>query len=199
LRRGTRVDGTFGFESVSAVLEDPFPPGLDPATVRLPSVPRLRSDDDDAAHHRAYWQMHLWSTLDRYRRAYSDPGCTPTLQADYPRVADEASRLAQRATASHPIGPIDTVACHATLKELRAGATALEDTVVALRGVAKTGDPDGAAAARPTAHGAAGQDFFASASAPRTFEFRLGLRGARGLRRSRALAGGPDPVEARSD
>src|SRR5664280_2769482 len=59
----TGVDEQFGFSSVGAVLPDPFLRGVDPDTVRLPTVPRVRSPEDDDAHHRAYWRAHIWAVL----------------------------------------------------------------------------------------------------------------------------------------
>ena len=129
-----QVDEAYGFAAVADVLADPFPPGLDTARVRLPTVPRLRSARDDASHHREYWRAHVWAALRRYQVAFEDPSCPPSLRADHARVADEARRLLGRATATHPISPLDSVACHAALKDLTAGAAALEGTVAALRG-----------------------------------------------------------------
>ena len=213
-----QVEEGCGFATVADVLTDPFPPGLDPATVRLPTVPRVRSPEDDADHHRAYWRAHVWATLRRYQASFDDPACPPSPRADCGRVADEARRLLARATATHPISPLDSVSCHAALKELTAGAVALEQTVAALRGAPDVGTdgrpvPDPArptdAAAVPvlptasapdaphpvappaaTSAGVHGQDFFAPATTARGFDLRLSLRGARGLRRDRELAEG---------
>jgi hypothetical protein len=96
-----QVDEGYGFAAVADVLADPFPPGLDAARVRLPTVPRLRSAEDDASHHRAYWRAHVWAALRRYQVAFEDPACPPWLRADHARVADEARRLLDRATATH--------------------------------------------------------------------------------------------------
>jgi|GEM_PF-2155601 len=231
MSRGAQVDEGYGFEAVDDVLADPFPPGVDPTTVRLPSVPKLRSAEDDEAHHRAYWRAHVWAALHAYRRAFEDPVCPPWLQADYAGVVRKARSLVERATGTYPISPLDSVACHAALKELVAGARALEQTVGALHGapdgrpadppaalllvggagdvVAGGGDvargadeqpdhgptagddPDDTGASAPA--GVHGADFFAPAPASRTFELRLSLRGARGLKRGRALGGGSAP------
>ena len=138
-----QVDERFGFPSVADTHSDPFPPGLDPATVRLPSVPRLRTAEDDVARHRRYWRAHVWAALRRYRVAFKDPACPRTLRADYGRVADEARRLLDRATGTYPLRPIDSVGCHAALRELTAGSAALERTMVALRGApdVRSADP----------------------------------------------------------
>jgi len=205
-----QVDEGYGFATVAGVVADPFPPGLDPAAVRLPTVPKLRSAEDDEAHHREYWRAHVWATLHRYQAGYEDPACPPSLRADHGRVADEARRLLERATATHPISPLDSVACHAALKDLTAGAAALERTVVALRGapevlpadppdadrrgaaIAPVGAPlPGTPPAAAPAPGVHGQDFFAPATPSRSFDLRIGLRGARGLRR------GPELTEGR--
>jgi hypothetical protein len=222
MSRGTQAAESYGFEAIDGVLADPFPPGFDPATVRLPSIPKLRSAEDDEAHHREYWRAHVWAALHVYRRAFEDPACPPSLQADYARVAEEASNLVGRATGTYPISPLDSVACHAALKELLFGARALERTVVALRGVPDvlpadppagellvvdgtddTAPDDGPAgppdpmelpeARAPT--GVHGPDFFAAVAPPRGFEFKLSLRGARGLKRGRALGGGFPPED----
>ena len=192
----------YGFPTVAAVLPDPFPPGSDPGSVRLPTVPRVRSAEDDEPHHRAYWQAHVWEALLRYRRAFADPACTSWLRSSYDRVESEALQLVTRATGTFPISPIDSVACHAALKDLRHGSVSLEETVRALRGTSvervpvAAGDPAGTAmVVGGSPSGSGGQDFFASASSGRSFEFKLSLRGARGLRRSRTLAGAP-PAEA---
>src|SRR5664280_1217668 len=211
----TVVDEQFGFSSVGAVLPDPFPLGVDPDTVRLPTVPRVRSPEDDDAHHRAYWRAHIWAVLHRYRRAYLDADCPVALRDGYPAVEADAQRLAQRAGAPHPISPIDSVACHAALKELGAACTTLEATVAALRShpvvdrdlarpptahlpAADLPDPvapddaDRVADAVPVddgmAQGVAGQDFFPTSSPLRPFEFSLSLRGSRGLLRRRGPA-----------
>ena len=134
MTRGTQADDGFGFGKVDDVLADPFAPGVVPASVRLPSVPKVRSADDDEAHHREYWRAHVWAALHRYRSAFEDPACPPSLRADHARVAEEAGRLVARATGTYPISPIDSVACHAALKDLVAGAASLEQTVAALRG-----------------------------------------------------------------
>jgi hypothetical protein len=225
-----QVDERYGFSTVADVMTDPFPPGIDPATVRLPSVPKLRSAEDDEAHHREYWRAHVWATLRRYRVAFEDPVCPPSLRADHGRVADEARHLAERVTAAYPIRPMDSVACHEALKDLTAGAAAIERTVAALRGAPvvlaadpPTADPrraaTGSAASRPMipdapsiapdaqppgappavepSPGVHGQDFFAPAAPSRGLDLRLSLRGARGLRRGRALAegrSGDDPA-----
>lgn len=219
------------FEAVESVVANPFPPGTDPADIRLPPVPRLRSPEDTEANHLLYWRAHLWETLLRYRRAYHDPGCPDRLRAGYDEVAEAALRLAERATSGFPLSPIDSVGCHSTLKDLRAGALGLESTVTALR----VGPGDGAApvgAARPTdfmavrataavpaasatttsavavgpvvAEGGTEdgdpeppggtaapltRDMFAHPPPSRSSDFKLSLRGTRGLRRSRRLAG----------
>jgi hypothetical protein len=133
--RGTVVElGHEGhsFEAVEAVLANPFPPGTDPADIRLPPVPRLRSPEDNEANHRLYWQAHLWETLLRYRRAYRDPACPDRLHAGYDEVAGDSLHLAERAMSAFPLSPIDSVGCHSALKELRASALGLEATVAAL-------------------------------------------------------------------
>ena len=223
MSRGTQVGEGYGFESVDDVLADPFPTGFDPAVVRLPAVPKVRSAEDDEAHHRAYWRAHVWAALHVYRRALEDPACPPSLQADYPRVAQGARTLVDRATGTFPISPIDSVACHAALKDLLAGARTLERTVEALRGspdalpadpapvdLTRVGGADGdahddASAVRddpvepPEARlpaGVQGVDFFAPVVPQRGFEFKLSLRGARGLQRGRPLGGG-FPTEER--
>ena len=226
------------FEAVEAVLANPYPPGTDPASIRLPSVPRLRTPEDNEENHLAYWRAHLWETLLRYRRAYHDPACTEHLRAGYGEVAETAVGLAERATSGFPLSPIDSVACHTTLKELHAGAVGLEATVVALQqGSGAPAPPTPpphptdftavaaaparrTAAARPAAvevrptepdpvEDASGTgsaaiddpddgrrgapltpDLFARPQPSRSFEFGISLRGARGLRRGRSLAGG---------
>jgi hypothetical protein len=219
---GTQVGEGYGFGAVDDVLADPFPPGADPAALRLPSIPKVRSAEDDEAHHRAYWRAHIWAALHIYRRAFEDPACPPSLQGDYPRVTDEARTLVDRATGSYPISPMDSVACHAALKDLLAGARALEHTVAALRGApdprpveppaAEPLPVDGADDATdqgpaggddpveppeaPVPAGVHGPDFFAPVTAPRPFELKLSLRGSRGLKRGRALGGG-SPTEDR--
>ncbi len=120
------------FEAVEAVLANPFPPGTDPARILLPAVPRVRTPDDDKVHHLSYWQVHLWETLLRFRRAFGNPACTERLRADYPEIDAAALRLAERATSGFPLAPIDSVGCHSALKELKATAAALEVTVAAL-------------------------------------------------------------------
>ncbi len=222
----TQVDEGHRFEAVAHAFADPFPPGLDPATVRLPSVPKLRSADDDEAHHREYWRAHVWAVLHRYRAAYADPACPASLRADHDRVADEARCLLVRATGTHPISPLDSVACHTALKGLASGVTALERTVAPLRGMAhvppvdplapeehrsvavtlptpegdgrpepdRPREPDGADGTDPVdlspVAGVHGEDFFAPVTPSRGVEFRLSLRGSRGLRRGSQLAGG---------
>jgi len=221
MHRGTQVDEGYGFEAVEAALADPFPPGPLPARVRMPSVPKVRSAEDDEAHLRAYWRSHVWAVLHRYRAAFEDPACPPSLAADYPRVTSKALHLVERATASHPITPIDSVACHAALKDLTSGAAVLERTVAALRGAPEVlpADPPaaqlgravqapGSAAAHAVADadtdtdelpaqrapaGVHGQDFFPPGAPSKGFEFKLSLRGSRGLRRSRSLGGDPTP------
>lgn len=229
------------FEAVESVVANPFPPGTDPATIRLPSVPRLRSPEDNEANHHLYWQAHLWETLLRYRRADHDPACPDRLRAGYEEVAEVSLRLAERATSAFPLSPIDSVGCHSTLKELRASALGLEATVAALADGAGAGEttvgparptdftsvmatvaapvepvvvPAGGAPVAATASGsvdpvgadgggdpggperpdASGgvpltQDLFAHPSPSRSSDSRLSLRGARGLRRGRNLAG----------
>jgi hypothetical protein len=120
------------FEAVEAVLANPFPPGTDPARILLPAVPRVRTPDDDEVHHLSYWQVHLWETLLRFRRAFGNPACTERLRADYPEIDAAALRLAERATSGFPLAPIDSVGCHSALKDLKASAAALEVTVAAL-------------------------------------------------------------------
>ena len=227
------------FEAVESVVANPFPPGTDPATIHLPSVPRLRSPEDNEANHRLYWQAHLWETLLRYRRAYHDPACPDRLRAGYDEVAAVSLALAERAMSGFPLSPIDSVGCHSTLKELRASALGLEATVAALAdgsgadevpiGPAPSTDftavmatvaapaapvaghvaTDPGGRAVPAAVETAGvdgggdeaegpdrpagvpltQDLFAHPSPSRSFDFKLSLRGARGLRRGRNLAG----------
>jgi hypothetical protein len=228
------------FEAVEWVVADPFPPGTDPDAVRLPPVARLRSPEDNEENHLRYWQVHLWETLLRYRRAYRAPACPDGLLAGYDDVAGVALRLAERATSGFPLSPIDSVGCHSTLKELRSGALGLEATVAALADGSGAGPvPIGAArptdftavmatAAIPTAPTAPAvavvvdpvatedgpsepgspegpdgpvpapltQDLFAQPPSTRSFEFKLGRRTARGLRRGRNLDGdGEPPVE----
>ena len=94
-----------------------------------------------------------------------------------------------------PLSPIDSVGCHSQLKELRAGALGLEATVAALaQGDATAGGgahPSGSGAAVPSPGSDAPitQDLFAG-QPPHKGDFKLSLRGMRGLRRSRSLAGG---------
>ena len=205
-----QVDEGYGFATVAGVVADPFPPGLDPAAVRLPTVPKLRSAEDDEAHHREYWRAHVWATLHRYQTGYEDPACPPSLRADHGRVADEARRLLERATATHPISPLDSVACHAALE----GPDSRRRRPRADRGGAAwcaRGAPGRSAGRRPARRGHCagrrpaprdaarcgagtgvhGQDFFAPATPSRSFDLRIGLRGARGLRR------GPELTEGR--
>lgn len=216
----TGIDERYGFTAVEAVLSDPFPPGLDPATVRLPTVPRVRSADDDEAHHRAYWRASVWAVLRRYQVAYADPACSGALRDGYPAVAADALRLADRASGPHPMSPLDSVACHAALKDLTAGVASLESTVAALRtrpvaspvpalapfagagarGVALAvavapgaGVAGAAGASELTAvpedvvvAGVPGSDFFPGTTPSRPSEFKLSLRGTRGLLRRRA-------------
>jgi hypothetical protein len=212
---------------VEAVVANPFPPGTDPAHIRLPSVARLRSPEDTQENHLRYWQAHLWETLLRYRRAYRDPACPDRLRAGYFEVDRDAVRLAERATADFPLSPIDSVGCHSMLKDLRAGALGLEATVAALsdgRRAPATEDwvpavAAGAPAAidggadSPTAVGAGSDGAPVDASteeAPlspdlymrpppppsKGFEFKLSLRGVRGMRRNRTLAGDVAPEAA---
>ncbi len=120
------------FEAVEAVLANPFPPGTDPARILLPAVPRVRTPDDDEVHHRSYWQVHLWETLLRFRRAFGNPACPERLRAGYPEIDAAALRLAERATSGFPLAPIDSVGCHSALKDLKVSAVSLEFTVAAL-------------------------------------------------------------------
>lgn len=200
------------FEAVEAVLANPFPPGTDPALVRLPAVARLRSPEDTEENHRLYWQAHLWETLLRYRRAYGDPSCTDRLRAGYFEVDDTAVRLARRATSGFPLSPIDSVGCHSTLKDLRAGALALEATVAALAHDGPAGVPAGSGAVAPVATAAVDadgadasgsvdpveapltQDLFAGPTPAKGFDLKLSLRGVRGLRRNRSLGGASPEV-----
>jgi hypothetical protein len=202
------------FEAVEGLLANPFPPGTDPAEVRLPAVPRLRSPEDTAENHLRYWQAHVWEALLRYRRAYRDPACPDRLRAGYFEVNEAAVRLAERATSGFPLSPIDSVGCHSMLKELRAGALGIEATVAALsdgsratlveewvppagadpgaaptdpgRGTAEDGGPDEAPLT---------PDLYMRPSPPssRGVEFKLSLRGFRGMRRNRSLAGEATP------
>ncbi len=207
------------FEAVEAVVANPFPPGIDPDLIRLPAVARLRSPEDTGENHLRYWQAHLWETLLRYRRAYRDPACTDRLRAGYFEVDQAAVRLAERATSGFPLSPIDSVGCHSMLKELHAGALGLEGTVAALSdGVSMTGTDAGvgsvvAGAPRavgpsydarvPSLNGAeAGGDATDAPLTPDLFmrpqpskgsDFKLSLRGVRGMRRNRSLAGGTSP------
>ena len=191
----------------------------------------------------------------RYRRAFHHPACTDRLRAGYDEVAGTAVRLAERATSAFPLSPIDSVGCHSTLKELRAGARGLEATVEALAdgsgaihapaGPGRPTDftavaatvaspatfptpvPPAAAATvvgvdGPAAGGERGgdddrasecdhapqdgppaapltPDLFAHPQAARTFDFKLSLRGARGLRRGRSLTGGGPAEPAARD
>jgi len=215
---GTQVHGGFGFAAVDDVLADPYPGDLDLATVRLPSVPRVRSAEDDEAHHRAYWRAHVWAALHVYRRAFEDPVCPPWLRAEYARVAGDARTLVDRATGTYPISPLDSVACHAALKDLVSGARSLEQTVEALHDApeVRPTDPPVALVDRrvedapdlgpaveagpdepgtPESTGVHGPDFFAPIATGRSFDFKLSLRGARGLKRGRALGGGPPTEE----
>jgi len=134
------VEERYGFGAVQAVLPDPFPAGVDPSALRLPPVPRARSLEDDEAHHRHYWQSHIWAVLHRYRTAYADPGCTAALRDGYEAVVVEALQLAERVTAQ-PLSPLESVACHSVLKELTAGVASLESTVAALRGTPLAAGP----------------------------------------------------------
>lgn len=206
------------FEAVEAVLANPFPPGTDPTHVRLPAVARLRSPEDTEENHLRYWQAHLWETLLRYRRAFGAPACTDRLRAGYADVDRTAVQLAERATSGFPLSPIDSVGCHSTLKELRAGALRLEETVSALSdgagglpadlpGVLPTEEGAGVAAEPaglapepsgvgddPSVSAAAAapltQDLFMHQPPSKGFEFKLSLRGVRGMRRNRSLAVG---------
>ena len=196
------------FEAVEAFVADPFPPGTDPALIRLPAVARLRSPEDTEENHLRYWQAHLWETLLRYRRAYRDPACPDRLRAGYFEVDQAAVRLAERATSGFPLSPIDSVGCHSMLKELRAGALGLEATVAALsdgapapavddwvpRSAVDPGEVDvevdGPPVATPPEEVPLTRDLYMRPPPPssRGFEFKLSLRGARGVRRNRPPA-----------
>ena len=198
------------FEAVEAIVANPFPSGTDPALIRLPAVARLRSPEDTEENHLRYWQAHLWACLLRYRRAYRDPACPDRLRAGYFEVDQAAVRLAERATSGFPLSPIDSVGCHAMLKELRNGALGLEATVTALSdGVAVPGaadrvpsagtdaavvpvDADGPLLAAPQGDAPLTRDLYMRPPPPSSskgFDFKLSLRGVRGMRRSRSLAG----------
>ena len=194
---GTPADDGYRFVGVAAVLDDPFGPDVDPEAVALPSVPALRSPEDDQVHHRRYWQAHVWASLHRYRRAFSDPHCPPARRGDYPRVAADALLLAERVTARYPLVPMDSVACHAALKDLHAGSVALAETVAALRGPTPLPVPSLDATERETeaATGVQAPDFFAPSGSDPPVEMTLSLRGFRGLRRNRRLPGHVDETE----
>jgi len=127
-----KVHEGHSFEVVESVLSNPFLPGIDPVHIRLPALPRVRSTEDDEAHLLRYWQVHLWETLLRYRRAFGNPACTERIRAGYPDVDEAALWLAHRATSGFPLAPIDSVDCHSALKVLKADVTSLETTVSAL-------------------------------------------------------------------
>ena len=203
------------FEAVEAVVANPFPPGTDPALVRLPAVPRLRSPEDTEENHLRYWQAHLWETLLRFRRAYRDPSCPDRLRAGYFDVDEAALRLAERATSGFPLSPIDSVGCHSMLKELRAGALGLEATVAALSDgaagpladdwVPPSGagpgaidvDTGGTPVAVAPEEAPLTRDLYMRPPPPTSskgFEFKLSLRGVRGMRRNRSLADPPHEV-----
>lgn len=200
------------FEAVEAVVANPFPNGTDLAHIRLPAVARVRSPADTEENHLRYWEAHLWETLLRYRQAYRDPACPDRLRAGYFEVDRAAVRLALRATSGFPLGPIDSVGCHSMLKELRAGALGLEATVAALSDGATApdedhvvdwvppsaadpevddADVDGPPEAAPPGEAPLTRDLYMRPppSSSKGFEFKLSLRGARGMRRSRSLAG----------
>ena len=204
------------FEAVEAVVANPFPPGTDPELVRLPAVARVRSPEDTEENHLRYWQAHLWETLLRYRRGYRDPACPDRLRAGYFEVDQAAVQLAERATSGFPLSPIDSVGCHSMLKELRAGALGLEATVAALSEGGALSDrgavpgPDDWVPPAATGPGMIGTDVDDRTSAPRSgeapltrdlymrpppassskgFDLKLSLRGVRGMRRNRSLAG----------
>ena len=208
--RGTVGHEGHSFEAVEAVVANPFPPGTDPALIRLPAVARLRSREDTEENHLRYWQAHLWESLLRYRRAYRDPACPDRLRAGYFDVDQAAVRLAERATSGFPLSPIDSVGCHSMLKELRAGALGLEATVAALSdgaagpavgdwvpssevepGVNDAG-VDALPVAAPSVEAPLTRDLYMRpppASSSKGFDFKLSLRGVRGMRRNRSLAG----------
>jgi len=201
------------FEAVEAVVANPFPPGTDPTLIRLPAVARLRSLEDTEANHLRYWQAHVWETLLRYRRSYRDPACTDRLRSGYFEVDQAAVRLVERATSGFPLSPIDSVGCHSMLKELRAGALGLEATVAALSEGASeapvapvataSGLTDTRTAGTPSATGADAsgvatgapltRDLFMRPPPSKGFDLKLSLRGVRGMRRNRSLAGGATP------
>ena len=211
--RTTNTTGHEGhsFEAVEALLPNVFPPGTDPARIRLPSVPRLRSPEDDEAHHLRYWQVHVWKTLLRYRRAYADPACTARLRAEYPEVDEVAVRLAGRTASGFPLTPIDSVGCHSALRELQAGATALESTVAALAARSDAFLPDptsvppvaAVAVAIPPESSAIeavpaepmAQELFVTSPTTPWHGFRLSLRDGRGLQHHHARDGGTSAVE----
>jgi hypothetical protein len=194
------------FQAVEVVLGNPYPPGTDPSLIRLPAVARVRSPEDTEENHLRYWAAHVWESLLRYRRAYADPSCPDRLRAGYFEVDEAAVRLAERATSGFPLSPLDSVGCHSMLKELRAGALQLESTVAALTDTAQTdtaptdaGGPEDVVAAPvavPASMAPPTRDLYMHPPAPaaRGGEFKLSLRGVRGLRRNRSLAGGTPEV-----
>lgn len=114
------------------MLSNPFLPGIDPIHVHLPAMPRARSPQDDEAHFLRYWQVHLWETLLRFRRAFGSASCTERIRADYPAVDEAAVHLARRVTSGFPLAPIDSAECLSTLKALKADSLSLDATVSAL-------------------------------------------------------------------
>ena len=156
-----QVGDAYGFEMVDAVLPDPYPPGVDPSSV------------------------HVWVLLHRYSRVFTDPDCPTIVHDEYPRVAHEALRLVERASGVHPISPLDAVACHTALKDLRKGAVTCEGTLVALRVTPEAGRSEvGHLVGVSSAH-SRGPDFFSTATSTRTFDLRLGMRGVRRHRRAK--------------
>ena len=180
-----QVGDAYGFEMVDAVLPDPYPPGVDPTSVHLPSVPRIRFADDDAVQRRNYWQAHVWVLLHRYSRVFTDPDCPTIVHDEYPRVAHRALRLVERASGVHPISPLDAVACHTELKDLRKGAVTCEGTLVALRVTPEAGRSKVGHYAGVSSDSSRGPDFFSTATPTRTFDLRLGMRGVRRPRRAK--------------
>ncbi|HEX7443017.1 MAG TPA: hypothetical protein VF320_03960, partial [Acidimicrobiales bacterium] len=201
--------------AVEALLPNLFPPGTDPNLIWLPPMPRPHSPDGDEAHYLRYWQVHIWKTLLRYRRAYAHPVCTERLRAGYPEVEEVAVQLAGRVASGYALNPIDSVGCHSALRDLEAGATALESTIAALAGGSDTSHPvpagapptiDVADATAPESSatevvpaGPKARDLFISSLSTPWYRFRLGRHGGGGPPDRHAASVRASNVEPRGD
>ena len=206
--RSTGESDGHSFEAVEALLPNLFPPGTDPTRIWLPPVPKPQSPGGDEAHLLRYWQVHVWKTLLRYRRAYADPACTDRLRSGYPAVEEAAVRLAGRVASGGALNPMDSVGCHSILRELEAGAAALESTITALSAdsdpsrpeptslpkVAAVAIPPVSPVADAVPAGPMAPDVFVTSSPPRWRGFRFGRHGSATSRRDDAAPVGTSPV-----